>query len=296
MNQTRKKLFLTGFQFDKMTNYLYRPFDLRNIYYEGSIIARDVREIMKNLLKPNIALNIVRQFYEEQFCHVFISDCISDINYLTSARGQYVFPIYLIQDAQKNNNEKGFLFNEKGKTDNFTKEFCQYIITKYNGKYSPELVLGYIYSILHSQTYRNKYFDFLKIDFPRIPFTDNEDLFKELSAIGFELIEHHLLNKSYTDNICKMGGIGNNDKVEKVEYEKGKVWINKERYFEPIPEPIWNFYIGGYQVLDKWLKERKKHEITLSSDDIQHFIKVVNVLDYTIKTMQKIDEKTREWI
>jgi hypothetical protein len=104
------------------------------------------------------------------------------------------------------------------------------------------------------------------------------------------------LKKEYDRKTCKINGDSDNYKVEKVVYEKGKVWINKNRYFETVPENIWNFYIGGYQVLDKWLKERKKHEISLSSADIQHFIKVVNVLDYTINTMQKIDEKTKDWI
>lgn len=138
----------------------------------------------------------------------------------------------------------------------------------------------------------------------------------KLSEIGWELIQHHLLKRDYLYTICSMQGTGNNYKVEKVEFEilepknskelnflyltkgekAGRVWINKERYFEPIPLKIWNFYIGGYQVLDKWLKERKKHSIILSSEDILHFSKVVNVIDETIKTMQEIDKITKEWI
>jgi hypothetical protein len=104
------------------------------------------------------------------------------------------------------------------------------------------------------------------------------------------------MKKDFSSKFCRFDGTGNNFKVEFVKHNNSRVWINESSYFESVPLNIWEFYIGGYQVLDKWLKERKKHEMTLSGDDIQHFIKVVNVLDYTIKTIEKIDELTKEWI
>ncbi len=325
MGQARKKLSSEGLHNHKIIRYLYRPFDFRYIYYEGIIIARDVREIMTNLLSPNIALNCMRQFYGDEFCHIFLSDFVSDINYLTSARGQYVFPLYLYSESSDSElSGNNFLFQEQGKKDNFTTEFREYIKSKYKKYYAPEQILGYIYAVLHSPTYREKYIEFLKIDFPRVPFTDDEEMFQKLSELGTALIDAHLLKDTVPKNIeCRCIGEGNNFKVEKVEYtplplsrgntplplsrgdtplplsrgEKTfRVYINENRYFESVPPEIWNFHIGGYQVLDKWLKERKKHEITLSCDDIQHFIKVVNVLDFTIKTMKKIDELTREWV
>jgi predicted helicase len=152
---------------------------------------------------------------------------------------------------------------------------------------------------LHSPTYRTKYFEFLKIDFPKIPFTDSEEIFIKLSAIGSALIDIHLMKIDFKGNFiakCEYEGDDNNFAVEQVVYDKGKVRINKERYFSPVSEDIWNFHIGGYQVLDKWLKERKKHNIILESADIEHFLNMISIIDNTIKTMEKIDIYTKDWI
>lgn len=288
--------------------YDYRPFDKRVIYYDLDFIDTGTNrfEIMQHFIdesKPenkenkNLGICFSRGIKSNVFDTVFITKNIADIH-LTGGL-TYLAPLYIYKNNDNNNqNGNDYLFKEYGKKDNFKKEFRQFIKSKYSVKFTPEQILGYIYSVLHSPTYRTKYIEFLKIDFPRIPFTDDEDLFEKLSDIGFELIEHHLLKKDYHSSISKFHGDTDNYKVEKVEFDekKMKVSINNDRYFQPVPSDIWNFYIGGYQVLDKWLKERKKHEISLSADDIRHFIKVVNVLDFTIKIMQKIDDLTKEWI
>jgi len=310
---------------DKVTDYYYRPFDVRKILYDIKKLQRARFSIMKNLAESNLVLLSVRQS-KSNSVSTMITNKLSCRDSVTNHT--YIFPLYILSNGEEkiffgvkeqeieydagSKTQKGLI-----KTENFTKEFRSFINGKYTEIYSPEQILGYIYAVLHSPTYRTKYLEFLKIDFPRIPFTDDEKIFNELSEIGFELIEHHLLRVNYSDNnICKSNGTGENFKVEKVEYKEfapnendeadfllsskgeksGRVWFNKDRYFEPVPESVWNFYIGGYQVLDKWLKERKKHEITLLGEDIQHFIKVVNVLDFTIKTMQKIDELTLDWL
>ncbi len=308
---------INDFKYNKSNifNTCYRPFDLRFSYYQEGLTRRPSYEIMKYFIeKNNTALITTRQYVENiEFSFSFVTNLITDRRITTSNRGAaYIFPIFIY----KNDETYALPFELEENIDNFTKEFKEFIKTKYSGTYTPEQILGYIYAALHSPTYRTKYIEFLKIDFPRIPFTDDEALFRELSEIGTELIDHHLLKNTYSDNICRFEGTGENFKVEKVEYEEldmnesreanflykatgvksGRVWINKQRCFEPIPEPIWSFYIGGYQVLEKWLKERKKHEITLSAEDIQHFIKVVNVLDATIRIMKQIDDKTKEWI
>ena len=286
--------------------YDYRPFDLRNIEYDLKKVVRHRYNVMKHFIdeaknennkNKNLGICFSRGIKSNIFDTVFITKNIADIH-LTGGL-TYFAPLFIFQDSDNDNhNGNDFLLNEDGKIDNFTKEFRQYFKTKYSEKYTPEDILGYIYAILHSPAYRIKYIEFLKIDFPRVPFTDNEDLFTELSKIGKELIDNHLLKTTYAKNICKFFGDSDNYKVEKIEYDakEMKVSINKERFFQPVPSDIWNFHIGGYQVLDKWLKERKKHEISLSGEDIQHFIKVVNVLDVTIKTMKIIDEKTKGWI
>ncbi|MDQ1265714.1 MAG: hypothetical protein QG635_865, partial [Bacteroidota bacterium] len=286
----------------------YRPFDIRYLFYDDSVIERMRKEVMLNVQESNIGLISVRQVAENNFNHSFITDSIIESRMTLSNKGiAYLYPLYILTNGVEkifygikepeieyisgNKTKQGLV-----KTDNFKDDFRKFFKSKYKGTYSPEQILGYIYAVLHSPTYRTKYLEFLKIDFPRIPFTDVENLFIKLSEIGFDLIEHHLLKRTYSDNICRMSGIGDNYKVENVEYKQEKAWINKERCFEPIHKEIWNFQIGGYQVLDKWLKERKKHEITLSGEDIQHFIKVVNVLDYTNKTMGIIDDLTNDWI
>ena len=239
------------------------------------------------------------------FKHVFIIDNILDKNFYGFQ--SYTFPLFEY-DKEQTEKEQGLYNDQPVRKPNFTKEFTEYIRSRYKSQPTPEQILGYIYAVLHSPTYRTKYIEFLKIDFPRVPFTEDEEMFYKLSEAGWELIQHHLMKKSYENNICKIQGNSDNFKVEHVKYDKspldpplengetGKVWINEDRYFEPIPENIWNFYIGGYQVLDKWLKERKKHGITLSGEDIQHFIKVVNIIDYTIAAMQDIDEMSKGWV
>lgn len=296
---------------NKFSKILYRPFDSRFIFYHDALIERARKNIMVNMQEENIALCIGRQWStvgSESFDVVFVSNNIVDFN-LFRRGGENLFPLYILSNGEDRlffgMKEPEVEYNADNKTKsgltktpNFTKEFQEFINNQYKISFSPEQIMGYIYAVLHSPTYRNKYVGFLKIDFPRIPFTDDEELFKELSAIGEELISHHLLKVNYSKNICKIDGDSDNFKVEKVSYEPDsmKVWINKDRYFAPVPPEIWNFYIGGYQVLDKWLKERKKHDITLSGEDVQHFIKVVNVLGNTIETMQKIDELTKDWI
>ena len=277
--------------------YDYKPFDNRNINYDIQKVIRHRVIVMKHFLSiKNYGLILMRKIIPSSiFNQVLITNNLIDGNYFGFQT--YVFPLFVIKSEQKNNStDNHFLYCDDQKIDNFTPKFRQFFKSKYKGKYTPKEILGYIYAVLHSPTYRTKYLEFLKIDFPRIPFTDNEEMFKQLSDIGLKLIDAHLMKEIPSAINCSLLGGGENFKVESVNYDKDKVWFNKERYFAHVPPDVWNFYIGGYQVLDKWLKERKKHGITLSSEDIQHFIKVVNILDYTIKTMQKIDILTIDWI
>jgi predicted helicase len=158
--------------------------------------------------------------------------------------------------------------------------------------FGPEDILHYMYAIFYSPTYRSRYAQFLKIDFPRLPFTSNTDLFRALCAIGDGLIGLHLMANygQYMPNYPEPG----NNMIEKVEYtqytdkpEQGRVWINKTQYFDEVTPEGWEFHIGGYQVCQKWLKDRKGR--ALSFDDIRHYQRIVAALAETITLMDQID-------
>jgi predicted helicase len=155
---------------------------------------------------------------------------------------------------------------------------------------SGEEIFCYIYAILHSHTYRKSYKEFLKIDFPRIPFTTEYNLFRKIGELGKKLVDLHLLkSKSLNKPIAKFQGKG--DKiVKKTQYieEKGRIYINKTQYFEGIEQGVWEYQIGGYQVLHKWLKDRKSNELTLK--EIKHYCRVATTIKETIEIQEEIDK------
>ncbi len=264
----------------------YRPFDYRKIYYNKEVISRARHKLMKHFIdKENIGLNLMRGILPDTcFSQVMISDKILDLNYY--GYQTYLLPLYIYNET-----EEDVLFTDEThlkKQVNFTNEFVKFINEKYSFKPTPEEIMGYIYAVFHSPIYREKYLELLKIDFPRVPFTDDEDKFKILSELGTELIEHHLLTKTYPDNQVKPVGKSDNVIVETINYIEEKIQINPNLYFYPVKPEVWNFYIGGYKVLERWLKSRKGRE--LSYQEIEHFIKVCNVIEKTIELMQNIDD------
>jgi predicted helicase len=197
------------------------------------------------------------------------------------------FPLYTYFESE---------LAEDIKQVNFTSKFIKFLKVRKLSSKTPEQILAYIYAILYSPAYREKYYEFLKIDFPRIPFTQDIKLFDKLSEIGQYLIDLHLLKIDFETSIVSFPVENPNLKVENIKYNEGKVYINLTTYFDNVSLDVWNYYIGGYQVLYKWLKERKKHHYTLTIDDVRHFMKVCDVLNETIKIQQKIDFLTKEWI
>jgi predicted helicase len=144
-----------------------------------------------------------------------------------------------------------------------------------------------IYAILYSPTYREKYKEFLKIDFPRVPYPENAATFWKLVQLGGELRQLHLLQSPVVKRFITTYPVAGDNKVCKVKYEGGKVWINTTQYFAGVPQIAWEFYIGGYQPAQKWLKDRKDRE--LSFEDIQHYQKIVIALTETDRIMKEID-------
>jgi predicted helicase len=156
------------------------------------------------------------------------------------------------------------------------------------GSVGPEDAFRYAYTVLHSPTYRARYAEFLKIDFPRLPLTSSLELFRALAALGGELVALHLMGSPKLNrHLTKFVGQGDNE-VVKVRYEDETVWINPAQGFRDVPEDVWQFHIGGYQVCEKWLKDRKGRE--LSADDITHYHKIVVALNETIRLMAEIDK------
>lgn len=153
---------------------------------------------------------------------------------------------------------------------------------------SPEDIFDYIYATLHSPSYREKYKEFLKIDFPRVPYPKDKESFKKLVAYGAELRLLHLLESPKVNQYITTYPIAGSDTVENLSYKNEKVFINATQYFGNVPEVAWNFYIGGYQPAQKWLKDRKKR--TLTNEDIEHYQKIIVALTETDRIMQQIDK------
>jgi predicted helicase len=153
--------------------------------------------------------------------------------------------------------------------------------------------MDYIYSSLHSPSYREKYNDFLKIDFPRVPYPTNQDLFWNLVNMGSELRKIHLMEHPILDKLITRFPSGGSNEVVKIQYKDGRVYINSDQYFGGVSEIVWKFYIGGYQPAQKWLKDRKGR--TLTYEDIQHYQRIIVALTETDRIMKEIDELDLPW-
>lgn len=143
--------------------------------------------------------------------------------------------------------------------------------------------------MLYSNIYRKTYAEFLKIDFPRVPFTADYDLFKKMGELGKQLVNLHLLKSPALDPpVAKYQGSGTNDRIDKITYKEDeqRIYINEDKYFEGVAPEVWNYHIGGYQVLQKYLKERKGRNM----DDAPRYCRIITALSKTIEIQKQIDE------
>ncbi len=267
---------------DNFTKTLYRPFDIRKIYFHDSVVWRTRKEVMRHMMHENLGLITVRQVAEGMFNHAYVADCITESRITLSNKGiAFLFPLYIYSDNT----------NETGCTLNLTSGFQKAIKEAIGTEPTPEEIFYYIYAFLYSPTYRTRYAAFLKNDFPWVPLTSDWDLFKTLCRLGSELVSLHLMKSPELDNlITEFKGEGDNvvAAIGKNSYKDSKLKINKTQYFEGIPEEVYNFQIGGYQVCQKWLKDRKGRELT--EEEIGHYQKIVVALNETIRIMKEIDE------
>jgi predicted helicase len=281
-------------------NILYRPFDFRKTYYSGKtkgFIAYPRREKMNNFIdKDNLGLIAPRMCKGKNgFEHGFITKYIVDIaaGDAFSGIGTFIFPLYLYPEIKD-----GEMLGETARKPNLNLEIVKqiaealgltYTIEKETteGTFAPIDILDYIYAVLHSPAYREKYKEFLKIDFPRVPYPKKET-FWQLVKLGGELRQIHLLESPIVENFITRYPISGENEVGKVQYLNGKVYINDTQHFTGVPEVAWNFYIGGYQPAQKWLKDRKGRQ--LEFDDIMHYQKIIVALTETDRLMKEIDK------
>jgi len=282
---------------------------------------------MSRMSQNNLALIVTRQLSLPTFQHAFTTRAIIDGNTISlqTREYNYLFPLY---QCSEHSDQRSLSLGESRIT-NLSADFLAALKSHLNGTSaypgvrhngSPEIIFGYIYAVLQSATYRTRYAEFLKIDFPRIPLTSSLDLFHALAKLGGELVALHLLEFEVSEKVGRgvpaepptahpegspylklTEYIGDNRVVGKVgwtEDQGGTVWIDgggTKNAFKPgtsgfagVPSDVWQFHIGGYQVCEKWLKDRKDR--TLSDDDLTHYHKIVVALSETIRLMAEIDQ------
>jgi len=285
------------------TKVAYRPFDDRYMFYTQKSecwINSPRFEVMKNFIDHvNIGLVSNRRVETSRdFADVFVTNTITDARRVSLKETNYIFPLYLYLGE----NQSTALVNKR--TANMNHESVNVLLAglgdytwvedhedKQSGdqsSLSPLDVLDYIYAVLHSPSYRARYAEFLKSDFPRVPPATDKESFWKLVQLGGKIRQLHLLEDPELNTLSTTFPVSGENKVIKIEYRDGKVFINEEQYFGNVPEIAWTFWIGGYQPAQKWLKDRKGR--ALEYDDIIHYQKIIKTLLETDKIMKKIDE------
>ena len=279
---------------------LYRPFDFRFTYYTGNsrgFYASPCNNVMKHMSTgTNLALCFNRR--EElavNYSHFLATRLMTEHGLLSSKTTNSQAPLYLLDKDDDAN-----LFTSPGVRPNLGEPFLASLAKKLGRQQSgdfglpadltPEDIFHYAYATFHSPSYRKRYAEFLKIDFPRLPLTDSINLFRKLAKLGFELTSLHLLESPKLNKPITIFTGDRASYVEKVSWCNGTVWVDKAQTtgFNGVTEPIWNFNIGGYMVCEKWLKDRKGRKLT--KDDIEHYQKIVVALSETIRLMAEIDK------
>ena len=274
----------------EIVQVLNRPFDKRWTCFTGrssGFMARPRMPESRHLLKQNMALLIVRNTRREVVNNYFVADTIVDKDGISSFDNCRFFPLYLYSEEM----------GKAVKRPNLDAKIVAKI-EKTVGKTTPEDIFHYIYAVLHTREYREKYKEFLKIDFPRIPYPKNAKTFRALVEKGEALVATHLLKSDAVTREVKGSDVavfkGRTVLVEKPRYEAGAVYLNKSQAFANVPETAWNFYIGGYQPAQKWLKDRKGR--TLVEADIFHYRQIIHALLETNRLMDELSQMSGSWM
>ena len=332
VNLAQADLIESKLSVENYCQLLYRPFDKRWTYYTGKskgFHCMPRGKVMQHFIKgknTGLVFNKPAQGGSDFFSDVFISKNITDQSIFSAMkRSPFLCPLYLYPDASKDGMFSKEGLSEKGRKPNFDMAIVAEIAKKLKlefvaektdaethggapvqerSTFAPIDILDYIYAVLHSPTYRETYKEFLKIDFPRVPFPKSAKIFWELVALGGELRQIHLLEADIIDEPISSFPIDTGEKIlitrkivskdwELTDENTGCIWINDEQYFDNIPLKAWAFYIGGYQPAQKWLKDRTGRE--LSHGDIEHYHSIIVALSETDKIMGEIDKIEIQW-
>ncbi|MCX6251440.1 MAG: N-6 DNA methylase [Bacteroidetes bacterium] len=277
----------------------YRPFDNRSIFYHEYIVARRVYSVMSNMFQKNTCLLTGKNWSSvgsKTFDLAYISENIVDLNCFRRG-GTMMFPLYLykpLEETKKKTSIQTMMlfepeekYGKESKKPNISSKVFEQMEKAYSKKPTPEQILYYCYAIMYTNTYREKYAEFLKIDFPRIPFTADHKLFLQMVELGGELVQLHLLkSKALNNPTTKYKGRGEDLIVKPIYDEKNQcVFINETKYFEGISKEVWEYHIGGYQVMEKYLKDRKGRQMT----DPATYCKIAAAIEKTIEAQEKAD-------
>lgn len=264
----------------KIVPLAYRPFDMRYTYFDNKLVWRTRTEKLKHLVnKINVGLIASRINRQASLGYFFVSNTLTDFHILDNARDSTsVFPLYLYENDEK--------------IPNLKREIVV-AIEAVVGVTTPEDMLDYVYAVLHSPAYREKYSEFLKSDFPRVPYPGEgsgvtKEIFWKLVAQGRYLRELHLLTHSSVRQAITTFPVAGTDTVEKISWRNDRVYINDEQYWEGVSKAVFDFYIGGYQPAQKYLKDRKGRQLT--TPEFENYERMIVSLSETIKIIQTIDE------
>lgn len=294
---------------------LYRPFDIRHTWYSGAskgFIGTPASKLMHHMIKgDNLALTCLRQSRRGEAETFFVGRGLINKDVASIFDIGTVFPLYLYDDPETESKKHGggtmlmALFESppgySTRRANLNPKFIADLTERLGLKWvavdrgdlkktiGPEDFFHYAYAVFHSPAYRERYAEFLKIDFPRLPLTSDLKLFRALAASGAELVALHLMESPKLDKFTTEFPERGDNAVEKVQYTDAdeRVWINAKQYFGGVPKSVWEFQVGGYQVCHKWLKDRKGRKLTF--DDIEHYQRAVCALAETGKLMVEID-------
>ena len=294
MSVARKALAQQDNWEDKITKISYRPFDNRYVYYSEDMVDWPRQELMPNMLEKNLGIITVRQSKTgSNWSHAFIVDNIVESCLVSSKTSEigYLFPLYLYPNQ---NQLSEFLPLDElpqpiwKKSANIDSLFIKTLEATYSKNIDPEDFLYYVYAVLYSPTYRETYAPFLKIDYPRIPFTSDPEVFEEMARLGERLKDLPLLrSEELEDSTVRFQGTGDDIiRFRRYDPDQKRLYINKDKYFENLDPEVWHYQIGGYQVLDKYIKDRKDQPLT----DPRHIIRIATALARTLEIQSKIDE------
>lgn len=278
----------------------YRPFDFRYTYYTGKtkgFHAYPRNEITSNFIKSmNYGLIHLRQNNMNEEFVTLITNVMTEKGSLVCGN-YYISPLYLYPEKSNQTTTEETPERKPNLNEAIVQKIAEKIGLQFTNEkdlsglkdvFSPIDILDYIYAVLHSPSYRTKYKEFLKIDFPRIPYPKDLQTFNHLVGLGAQLRQLHLLESETTEKYITQYPIAGNNHLVGVNLRGGNVYINDTQYFANVPDVAWNFYIGGYQPAQKWLKDRKGR--TLSFEDILHYQKIIVALTETDRLMQEIDK------